>query len=76
MLTQRPSVHVVPRDGRWAVQMSGVRRAKAVKDTQEEAIDVGRALAQRYRTELVVHRLDGTIRSKDSFGNDPPEIPG
>jgi hypothetical protein len=28
-------------------------------------------VAKAAETELVIHRPDGTIRDKDSFGNDP-----
>ena len=39
--------------------------------TQANAIGAGRREAQRDRVDLVTHGRDGTIRSKDSFGNDP-----
>ncbi len=63
--------HVVPQDGKWAVVGEGSARASSVHRTQHEAIDAGRGLAQRSRSELVIHRADGRIRDADSFGNDP-----
>lgn len=46
-------------------------RASRNFETQKEAIDYGRPLAQREQTELSLHRRDNTIRDKDSYGNDP-----
>lgn len=67
----KKSVHVVPRNGSWAVKSSGSLKAARVTTTQSEAIQVARQIAINNKAELVVHRVNGTIRSKDSFGNDP-----
>ncbi len=64
-------VHVVPHSGSWAVKSTGASKAAKLTSTQHEAIQVGRQIAINKRAELVVHRQDGSIRSKDSFGNDP-----
>jgi hypothetical protein len=45
-------------------------------DTQDEAIQEGRQLAEEENGELVIHGEDGQIREKDSHGNDPRNIPG
>ena len=63
--------HVVPREGSWAVRGEGNERVTSIHDTQREAIDAARQIAQRQRTEVVIHRPDGRIRDKDSYGNDP-----
>jgi uncharacterized protein YdaT len=63
--------HVVPHDGEWAVKREGADRASSLHETQQEAIDVGRKLAQNHQTELVIHRRDGRIRDSDSYGRDP-----
>ena len=63
--------HVVPQEGKWAVVREGGSRASSVHPTQREAIDAGRGMAQRSRSELVIHRRDGRIRDSDSYGNDP-----
>jgi hypothetical protein len=51
-------------------------KKRSTHTTQEEAI--GRAgTSQKNRTsELVVDGQDGSIRKKDSHGNDPRDIPG
>ena len=49
---------------------------RSTHDTQEEAINEGRGLAEQEQGELVIHGEDGKIREKDSHGNDPRNIPG
>ena len=63
--------HVVPHDGEWAVRGAGNSRVTSTHRTQAEAIDAGRVIAGNQHSELVIHRPDGRIRDKDSFGNDP-----
>jgi Uncharacterized protein conserved in bacteria (DUF2188) len=70
-LANKP-VHIVPNpDKGWNVEREGASRASRHCDTQSEAIDVGRNIAQRDKTELSIHGRDGKIRQKDSYGNDP-----
>ena len=42
-----------------------------VFDTQREAIERAREIAINQRSEVIVQRPNGQIRSKDSYGNDP-----
>ena len=64
--------HVVPRpNGEWAVRNSGASRATRVFDTQAAAIKFGRNAAKKDGVEFYVHRKDGTIRERDSYGRDP-----
>lgn len=63
--------HVVPHQEGWAVKGAGNQRATSVHDTQQQAIDVARSIARNQESELVIHRQDGRIRDKDSYGNDP-----
>ncbi len=64
--------HVVPTpDGKWGVRGEGNERLTRITDTQADAIDVARDIAKNNQSEVVIHRPDGTIRDKDSFGNDP-----
>jgi uncharacterized protein YdaT len=63
--------HVVPHQEGWAVKGAGNTRATSVHQTQKQAIDAGRRIAQNQGSELVTHRPDGRIRDKDSQGSDP-----
>jgi hypothetical protein len=63
--------HVVPRGGAWAVKGAGNKRATSIHDTQKQATEAARRIAQNQGSELVIHRPDGRIRDKDSHGHDP-----
>ena len=67
----RKGQHVVPRDSKWAVRKSGSDRVTRKYETQQEAIDAAREIAQNQRTEVYIHGRDGRIRERDSYGNDP-----
>lgn len=63
--------HVVPKGKDWAVKGAGNSKATKIVDTQAEAIRIAREIAINQKSEVVIHRTDGTIRDKDSYGNDP-----
>jgi uncharacterized protein (UPF0262 family) len=67
--------HVVPHGDDWAVKGAGNQRATSIHNTQQEAVDAARRIAQNQGSELVIHRPDGRIRDKDSHGHDsfPPK---
>jgi uncharacterized protein YdaT len=63
--------HVVPHQDGWAVKGEGNQRATSVHNTQQQAVDAARQIARNQQSELVIHRPDGRIRDKDSYGHDP-----
>ena len=63
--------HVIPHEDGWAVQGAGNERATSVHDTQSEAIDRARDIARNQESELLIHRRNGQIRARDSYGGDP-----
>jgi hypothetical protein len=71
-------VHTVSVDGHWENTIEGQDglvgggpyRAK------EEAVAAGRAEAKRRGTEHVIHREDGSIGERNSYGGDPAHRPG
>ena len=71
-----PNYHVVPRNGQWAVTHEGSTRAVAIRPTQAAAIEAGRSVAQPAGGELHIHRPDGRIRDRRSYGNDPESSKG
>ena len=66
--------HVVPHNNQWAVKGAGNTKATRVVDTQQEAIGIAKQIAKNQHAELLIHRPDGRIRDKESYGNDdcPP----
>ena len=64
--------HVVSNpDGGWAVRREGAERASKRFQNKEDAVRYARFICKGARVDLVVHRSDGTIREKNSYGNDP-----
>lgn len=67
-------VHTVPApDGPgWCNKVNGVIRSKHRR--KEDAVEAGREIARKLRVEHSIHRGDGTIGEKNSYGNDsfPP----
>lgn len=63
------SRHVVPRQDGWAVKKAGATRASKVFDKQSDAIQYAREQSRKESGELYVHRKDGTIRQRDSYGH-------
>jgi len=64
------NVHVVPKGDGWQVKQEGGKQVSNHR-TQTAAAEAGRTVAKKNQSELVIHRKNGQIRDKDSFGNDP-----
>jgi hypothetical protein len=64
--------HVTPHpNGGWQVKGAGNSKATVRTSTQNEAIQIAREIARNQESELVIHRPNGQIRDKDSYGHDP-----
>ncbi len=63
--------HVVRIDGGWAVKEEGNATYTSRHHTQTEAEEAAREVARIQGSEVVIHKPDGTIRDKDSYGPDP-----
>jgi len=62
---------VVPHNGSWAIRGAGNSRVTVTTSTQDEAIDIAREIARNQQSELFIHRPNGQIRDRNSYGNDP-----
>jgi hypothetical protein len=74
-MKRRGGVHTVLAPARlrvWCNRVDG--RIATVHPTKKSAVTVGRDLARLYRKEHTIHRKDGVITAKNSYGNDafPP----
>jgi hypothetical protein len=68
----KKSMHVVASvEGGWSVRQYGAVRATKKFTTQNEAVKFAKRLAKKERTELYIHRRDGTIRAMDSYEPSP-----
>lgn len=67
--------HVVPHEDGWAVRGEGNSRVTSKHETQGDAQSAARQIAINQQSEVVIHRPDGRIRDKDSYGSDkyPPK---
>lgn len=64
--------HVTRRsDGTWQVKAEGASRPYRITNTQAKAISIGRSISRNQKSELYIHGIDGRIRARDSYGNDP-----
>lgn len=69
MASKRPSVHTVPAGNGWANKQAG--REVSSHRTKGAAEIEGRRQAKRDETEHVIHKSNGVIGEKNSYGNDP-----
>ena len=63
-------VHVVPNGNGWQVKPEGGKPVSNHR-TQTAANQAAKPIAKQNKSDVVIHRPDGTIRDKDSYGNDP-----
>jgi hypothetical protein len=64
--------HVVKQEDGWAVRGEGNSRyiARAMK-TQEEARQLAEQIARNKGSDVIIHRPNGQIRNRNSYGNNP-----
>ncbi|RYY39516.1 MAG: DUF2188 domain-containing protein [Chitinophagaceae bacterium] len=74
-MSKKSTNHVVPSSSGWAVKKSGASKASRSFDTKEKAVQYGRELSKNEKTELYIHKKNGMIQEKNSYGNDsiPPK---
>lgn len=65
------NVHVVPQGDRWVVREEGREAPLSMHRTQRDAVGAAEPIARWNRSDVVIHRPDGTIRDRDSYGSDP-----
>ena len=65
----RKSYHVAPHEDGWEVKLEGASRATSVHATKDEATGAARELARKNEpSQVVIHRLDGTVQSHTTYG--------
>lgn len=73
MMSRQDNYHITKRpDGKWQSKSEGATRASIVTDTQAEAENRTRQmLRNRGNGEMYIHRPDGRIRDRSTYGRDP-----
>jgi hypothetical protein len=71
-MPKQGDVHVIHRQdqGKWVVEVEG-GRARSSHTTKAEAERAGRDLARKNKSELLIHRRDGKITERNTYGRDP-----
>lgn len=65
------NIHVVYDGEQWQVKQEHAQRSSGNFNTQREAFERAREIASNNGQEVIIHRPDGEIRDKYSYGNDP-----
>ncbi len=66
--------HVVKRDDDWAVLREKAQRDTARYDTQEEAFEAAREIAENQGGDVFIHDRHGKIRDRNTYGK-PDHFP-
>ncbi len=67
----KKAVNTVPHGKDWANRREDSNRISKKFSTKAEAQAAGRATAMREGVEHIIHRQDGTISERNSYGKDP-----
>ena len=65
------NIHVVYNGDEWQVKQDDAQRSSGNFDTQQQAFERARELAIKGNQEVAIHGMDGRIRRKHSYGDDP-----
>jgi Uncharacterized protein conserved in bacteria (DUF2188) len=71
-----PAIHTVPAGERWENKRAGEDTVLSQQDTKDEATAAGREQAMRDKAEHIIHKQDGTIGERNSYGSDPRSSAG
>lgn len=65
------NIHVVHHGDTWQVKQENATRSSGNFETQRKAFERAREIARNNNQEVVIHGVNGQIREKHSYGNDP-----
>lgn len=70
------NVWVTPQGNKWAVKEEGNKTPLSTHNKQSAAREEGIKQAKQNESEFILQNQRGKIREKNSYGNDPRNIPG
>lgn len=70
-MAKKQPVHTVPHGDGWANRRAGSSRVSKTFDTKKAAQSAGKQTARNEKVEHLIHRKDGSIGERNSYGNDP-----
>ena len=59
--------HVVPYENDWAVRREGNKKITSKHRKQSTAINKAKAIARKYKADVIIHRKEGGIRDRISY---------
>ncbi len=65
------NIHVVRNCDQWQAKQENAQRSSGNFRTQREAFERAREIAINNGQEVAIHGVNGRIRAKHSYGNDP-----
>lgn len=65
------NIHVVRNGDHWQAKQENAQRSSGNFRTQREAFERAREIAINNGQEVAIHGVNGRIRAKHSYGNDP-----
>lgn len=65
------SQHVVPSKDGWKVQKSDAQKASKIFENKKEAIAYAKNIAKNQERELFIHKKNGQITERNTYGRDP-----
>jgi len=63
-------------DGVWKNRTQGSASAENRHTDKRAALAVGEEMARSRKVEHIIKNTDGTVAERNSYGNDPLDIPG
>jgi Uncharacterized protein conserved in bacteria (DUF2188) len=72
----KSDVHTVPYGEGWVDKVEGKSSVSNAAATKAEAQKCGRDMAMKSRVEHHIHKKDGTVGQRSSYGNDPRRSKG
>jgi hypothetical protein len=64
------------KNGQWRNKVEGNQLASSVHEIKAAAVNAGMQMASARKVEHIIHELDGTIGERNSYANDPRNVPG
>ena len=59
--------HVVPYENDWAVRREGNKTVTSKHRRQDTAIKKAKQVARKHKSDVIIHRQDGTIRDRINY---------
>lgn len=71
-----PNRHVLPHEDGWKITQPGNATPLALHGKKSDAVAAARVMCIESKGELFIHKKDGKIQNRNSYGNDPRSSKG